>query len=126
MAKAEHCAEAFGYSFEKMVLYAWSLGIGTTWIGGTMKRELFEQEAGLKDGEIMPCVTPIGYPAKKHSIKEIGMRTAIKADKRIKGEELFFEKISAHRFIPMMSRYRMRLKLSDLPLRQSISSRGVS
>ncbi|MBQ5316871.1 MAG: hypothetical protein J6I96_04885 [Oscillospiraceae bacterium] len=31
--KAEHCAEAFGYSFEKMVLYAWPLGIGTTWIG---------------------------------------------------------------------------------------------
>lgn len=91
VAKAEHCAEAFGYSFEKMVLYAWSLGIGTTWIGSTMKRELFEQEAGLKDGEIMPCVTPIGYPAKKRSIKEIGMRTAIKADKRIKGEELFFE-----------------------------------
>ncbi len=89
--KAEHCAEAFGYSFEKMVLYAWSLGIGTTWIGGTMKRELFEQEAELKDGEIMPCVTPIGYPAKKRSIKEIGMRTAIKADKRRKGEELFFE-----------------------------------
>ena len=89
--KVEHCAEAFGYSFEKMVLYAWSLGIGTTWIGGTMKRELFEQEAELMDGEIMPCVTPIGYPAKKRSIKEIGMRTAIKADKRIKSEELFFE-----------------------------------
>ena len=89
--KVEHCAEAFGYSFEKMVLYAWSLGIGTTMIGGTMKRELFEQEAKLSDGEIMPCVTPIGYPAKKRSVKEIGMRTAIKADKRINSEELFFE-----------------------------------
>ena len=36
-----HCEEAYGYSFEQMVLCAWSLGIGTTWIGGTMKRELF-------------------------------------------------------------------------------------
>ncbi len=36
--KVEHCEEAYGYSFEKLVLYAWSLGIGTTWIGGTMKR----------------------------------------------------------------------------------------
>lgn len=87
----EHCAEAFGYSFEKIVLYAWSLGIGTTWIGGTMKRERFEQEAGVNDGEIMPCVSPLGYPAKKRSIKEIGMRTAIKADKRIKADDLFFE-----------------------------------
>ena len=89
--KVEHCAEAFGYSFEKMVLYAWSLGIGTTWIGGTMKRELFEQEAELSESEIMPCVSPLGYPAKKRSVKEIGMRTAIKADKRINAEELFFE-----------------------------------
>ncbi|MBP1537814.1 MAG: nitroreductase family protein [Ruminococcus sp.] len=87
----EHCAEAFGYSFEKLVLYAWSLGIGTTWIGGTMKREVFEREAGLSDGEIMPCVSPLGYPAKKRSVKEIGMRTAIRADKRKKAEELFFE-----------------------------------
>lgn len=87
----EHCAEAFGYSFERLVLYAWSLGIGTTWIGGTMKREMFEKEAGVNSGEIMPCVSPLGYPAKKRSIKEIGMRTAIRADKRIKNEELFFE-----------------------------------
>ena len=89
--KVGHCAEAFGYSFEKMVLFAWSLGIGTTWIGGTMKRELFEQESQLKENEIMPCVTPLGYPASKRSVKEITMRTAIKADKRIKEDELFFE-----------------------------------
>lgn len=87
----EYCAEAFGFSFEKLVLYAWSLGIGTTWIGGTMKRERFEQKASVNDGEIMPCVSPLGYPAKKRSIKEIGMRTAIKADKRIKTDDLFFE-----------------------------------
>ena len=56
-----------------------------------MKRELFEKEAGVRGGEIMPCVSPIGYPAKKRSIKEIGMRTAIRADKRIKNEEAVLE-----------------------------------
>ena len=50
MEKVPHAEEAYGYSFEKLVLYAWSLGIGTTWIGGTMKRELFEKAAGLADG----------------------------------------------------------------------------
>ncbi|MBQ8921601.1 MAG: nitroreductase [Oscillospiraceae bacterium] len=90
VAKGAHCAEAFGFSFEKLVLFAWSLGIGTTWIGGTMKREQFEREAKVKEGEIMPCVSPLGYPAPKRSIKEIGMRTAIRADKRIKDKELFF------------------------------------
>ena len=56
-----------------------------------MTREMFEKEAGVNSGEVMPCVSPLGYPAKKRSIKEIGMRTAIRADKRIKNEELFFE-----------------------------------
>ena len=89
--KTEHCEEAFGYAFEKMVLYAWSLGIGTTWIGGTMKRENFEKAIQLNETEIMPCVSPLGYPAKKRSVKEIGMRTAIRADKRMSDKELFFE-----------------------------------
>jgi nitroreductase len=88
---SEHSEEAFGYSFEKFVLYAWSLGIGTTWIGGTMKRELFENEAGVGEDERMYCVTPVGYPAKKKSIKEIAMRTGVRADYRKEARELFFE-----------------------------------
>ena len=32
---------AFGYSFEKFVLYAKSLGIGTVWLGGTMNRPAY-------------------------------------------------------------------------------------
>jgi len=89
--KTEHCEEAFGYAFEKLVLYAWSLGIGTTWIGGTMKRKLFENAVRLKENEIMPCISPLGYPAKKKSMKEISMRIAIKADKRLPDTDLFFE-----------------------------------
>ena len=36
VGKVPHAEEAFGFSFEKLVLFAWTLGIGTTWIGGTM------------------------------------------------------------------------------------------
>ena len=72
--KGNYADVAFGFSLEKLVLYAWSLGIGTTWIGGTMKRELFEQAAGVSDDEMMPCMSPLGYPAKKHSVKETLMR----------------------------------------------------
>ncbi len=89
--KKPYADVAFGYSFEKLVLYAWSFGIGTVWIGGTMKRELFEKAAGLKSGEMMPCVSPLGYPAEKKAIKEIMMRKGIGADSRISGEKLFFE-----------------------------------
>ena len=38
----ENASVAFGYSFEMFVLYAQSLGIGTTWLGGTMNRSAFE------------------------------------------------------------------------------------
>ena len=90
--KGPYADVAFGYSFEKLVLYAWSLGIGTTWIGGTMKRELFEQAAGLSEGEMMPCVSPLGYPAKKHSIREAMMRKGVGADTRLPWEKLFFDR----------------------------------
>ena len=90
VAKVPYADVAFGYSFERLVLYAWSLGIGTTWIGGTMKRELFEKAAGVKDGEMMPCVSPLGYPAKKKSIREVMMRKGVGADNRIPVEKLFF------------------------------------
>ncbi len=82
---------AFGYAFEKLVLYAWSLGIGTTWIGGTMKRELFEQAAGVSGGEMMPCVSPLGYPAKRRSIREALMRRGVGADARMPAEKIFFD-----------------------------------
>jgi nitroreductase len=89
--KVPYADVAFGYSFEKLVLYAWSLGIGTTWIGGTMKRELFERAAGLSQGEMMPCVTPLGYPAKKRSIRETVMRKGVGADTRMPAGKVFFD-----------------------------------
>jgi len=82
---------AFGYSFEMFVLYAQSLGIGTVWLGGTMNRAAYEQAMELKEDEMMPCATPVGYTAKKMSLREIMMRKAIKADERLPFEELFFD-----------------------------------
>ena len=81
---------AFGYSFERLVLFAWSLGVGTVWIGGTMKRADFETALGLASGEMMPCVSPLGYPAKHRSVKEVMMRKGVRADDRKPWAELFF------------------------------------
>ena len=82
---------AYGFSFEKLVLYAWSLGVGTVWIGGTMDRKLFERTAGKAEEERMPCVTPLGYPAGKRSVKDKLSRKAIGAESRKAAEEIFFE-----------------------------------
>ncbi len=89
--RTDHSEEAFGYSFEKVVLYAQSLGIGTTWIGGTMNRAVFEKAMQLGDDEAMPCVSPLGYPAAKMSVRESMMRKGIKADTRLGFSELFFD-----------------------------------
>ena len=91
MKKVPHAKEAFGYAFEKVVLYATSLGIGTTWIAGTMERKGFEETIDLKEDEVMPCVSPLGYPAKKMSFRETMMRKGIRADSRLPFEELFYE-----------------------------------
>lgn len=82
---------AFGYSFEVFVLLAQSLGLGTVWLGGTMNRTAFEAGMELGDNEMMPCASPIGYTAKKMSMRETMMRKAIKADDRLPFEELFFD-----------------------------------
>lgn len=89
--KVPYADVAFGYSMEALVIYAWSLGIGTVWIGGTMKREVFEAEAGLTEGRRMPCISPLGYPAARRAVKETLMRKGVKADVRKPASELFFD-----------------------------------
>ena len=91
MKRAPHFNEAFGYSFELLVLYAQSLGLGTVWVGGTMDRAAFEKAMELTTDEVMPCMSPLGYPAKKMSLRETMMRKGIKADDRMPFEELFFD-----------------------------------
>lgn len=89
--KVPHAEEAFGYSFEEMVLFMQSLGIGTTIIAGTMDRAAFEKAANLAEDEMLPCVSPLGYPASSMSVREKMMRMGIKADSRIKFSELFLD-----------------------------------
>ncbi|MBR6050511.1 MAG: nitroreductase [Clostridia bacterium] len=91
MRRVPHAEEAFGYTFEKVVLFAENIGVGTTWIAGTMNREAFEKAMATSDGEVMPCVSPLGYPAQKMSLRESMMRKGIKADSRLSFCEVFFD-----------------------------------
>ena len=86
-----HAEEAVGYSLEMLVLYAQSLNIGTVWIGGTMDRTAFERAMVLSSDEMMPCVSTLGYAAKKMSMRETMMRKGVKADTRLPFESLFFD-----------------------------------
>lgn len=89
--KEEYALEALGYDFEKLVLYATSLGLGTCWLGGTFNRGAFASAMKMEENELFPIVSPIGYPAQKKSVLEQIMRKTTKADARLPWKELFFK-----------------------------------
>ncbi len=90
LKRLPHAEEAFGFAFERIVLYALSKGLGTTWIAGTMDRPAFERAMRLEADEVMPCVSPLGFSAAKMSLRESMMRKGVKADSRLPFSELFF------------------------------------
>ena len=67
--KQKNAELSFGYAFEKFILYAASLGLGTVWLAATIDRKAFE---------------------KKRSIRESMMRRGMKSDSRVPFGELFF------------------------------------
>ena len=90
-AKAPHAEEALGYSFELLMLYALSMGLGTVWLGGTLDRRAFERAMDLESDEMMPCVSPVGRPAAKMSLRETVMRRGTTATTRQSFSSLFFD-----------------------------------
>jgi len=86
----ELALEGLGYSFEKLILYAASLGLGTCWLGGTFKRSEFAKAIAVKDNELFPAISPIGYPFGKKRLVESLVRKIAKADMRKDWSEIFF------------------------------------
>lgn len=59
---------ALGYSLEKVIIYCTSLGLGTVWLGGTFNKGNFAKAVNLKENEILPIVSPVGYEGGKKSL----------------------------------------------------------
>ena len=92
LRREPHAEEAYGWSFEALLLRAEAeLGIGAVWIAGTLNRGAFEAAMDLGPGEVLPCVSPVGYPAEKMSLRETLMRRGTKASERLPFGSLFFD-----------------------------------
>jgi nitroreductase len=65
-----HVNEKLGYLGEEIILEAAALGVGTCWVGGYYRPEVAGPAAGLRDGEQVLAVTPIGYAIDKLSWQE--------------------------------------------------------
>ena len=80
--------EDLGLEFEKLILYATSLGLGTCWLAG-IDRRTFDGKVELTENEVVAVASPVGY-AKPIGLKEGLVRRVIHADKKKPWEELFF------------------------------------
>ncbi len=59
-----------GYAFERLMLFAESLGLGTCWLAATsFDRNAAEMHTYLSDGEIIAAISPIGEKANKTNSK---------------------------------------------------------
>lgn len=95
-ARGEHFEIGVGYSFEKACLYAEHLGMGTVILAASLSRAAFEKAMEVKEGEVMPVASPVGYPAGKRSIRDSLMRKGLKADERLDPEKIFFVDAYGH------------------------------
>jgi nitroreductase len=89
--EARGAMEDLGYCFEKGILVATSLGLGTCWMGGTFKRASFARRIGVLEGEVVPAVSPIGYARGQRSVMDVLLRRFAGSDERKPWDELFFD-----------------------------------
>lgn len=90
VAEKPGALEDFGYAMEKAVLYATALGLGTCWIGGTFKRSSLAVELEPGPDEIIPAMSPVGYPADRRRLLDKVMRLGAGSDSRKPWETLFY------------------------------------
>jgi len=83
--------EDLGFCFERVVLEATRIGLGTCWMGGTFKRGRFAERMGLSDAEVLPIISPVGIPAQRRSWRERVIRVGAGSDKRKPWNTLFFD-----------------------------------
>jgi hypothetical protein len=82
--------EDYGYCMEQNILKATSMGLGTCWLGGTFKRRGFADKIRIDDGELLPAISPVGYPRETRSVVDRIFRYVAASDKRKPWNELFY------------------------------------
>lgn len=82
--------EDLGYCLEKIILKATTLGLGTCWLAGTFKRSAFAEKMDLAEDELLPAITPVGYPKQGISTADKMLRFSAGSKKRKPWVELFF------------------------------------
>ena len=88
--KQSRAMEDYGYCMERNILKATSMGLGTCLLGGTFKRSGFADKINIHEGELLPVISPVGYPRDKRSVVDRMFRMFASSDKRKPWYELFY------------------------------------
>ncbi len=89
VTKGDRAMEDYGYCMEKIVLMATHLELGTCWLGGSFNRSASASRINKRDDEVIPAITPLGYPKDK-SIRNSVIRFIARSNTRKPWEKLFF------------------------------------
>ncbi len=88
--QAEHCNEDYGFVFEWAILKATDMGLGTCWLGGTLKRGAFARAVGATPDERMLAASPVGVKTSRRGVVDRTIRAVAGSRKRKPWQELFF------------------------------------
>jgi nitroreductase len=80
----------YGYAMEGLILGATALGLGSCWLGGIFNRGAAGKALGLKEGEVVPAISPVGRASGRGSLAERIIRGAAGSARRKPWSELFF------------------------------------
>jgi nitroreductase len=87
---SERAMEDYGYCKEHLILKATALGLGTCWLAGTFNASGFARAVNLAEDEVLPTVSPIGYPANQKSFMDKIFRGFAGSDHRKPWSEILF------------------------------------
>jgi len=90
--RGENDLEDYGYQFEKIILFATQLDLGTCWMGGTFKRTSYAEKVSLKKGYALPAISPVGPRTQKRSTLDKAMRFSAGSKKRKSWSDMFFDR----------------------------------
>jgi nitroreductase len=80
----------YAFIFEDIVLHLTELGIGTCWLGGRFRKQHAMSHLSLGEGEVIPAITPVGYPNERPRLRDQVLKTILRARKRKPADQLFF------------------------------------
>lgn len=109
-----HHLEDYGYLMENNILKVTDLNLGTCWLGGTFNSSGFAQKIALQNNEVIPAVTPVGYPVPKTTLVDSVIRNSTGADKRKPWSSLFFNKDEKQLSVEQAGRYATSLEMVRL------------